>query len=131
VRKVLLDTNAYTGFLTGDEKVLDTIASAEVVYLSIIVVGELFTGFKGGSRFLENLRILRNFYEKPTVSILNATMETAEIFGTLKNALKKAGTPLPINDVWIAAHTLETGSVLISYDHHFSIVPGLRLWEHL
>jgi predicted nucleic acid-binding protein len=49
----------------------------------------------------------------------------------IKSSLKKAGQPLPLNDVWIAAHALETGSVLVTYDSHFSDVPGLRTWEGL
>jgi tRNA(fMet)-specific endonuclease VapC len=58
-------------------------------------------------------------------------VETAEIFGQLKNNLKKAGKLLPINDVWIAAHAIETGSVLITCDFLFQRVPGLRLWSNL
>jgi predicted nucleic acid-binding protein len=47
----------------------------------------------------------------------------------VKQGLKKGGMPLPINDVWIAAHTLETGSTLVTYDNHFKNVAGLRLWD--
>jgi tRNA(fMet)-specific endonuclease VapC len=66
---------------------------------------------------------------KPTVKILNATTETSEVFGYIKSNLKIAGTPIPINDVWIAAHAIETGSVLVSFDAHFIKVPGIRLWD--
>jgi len=52
-----------------------------------------------------------------------------ETAGHLKDNLRKLGTPIPINDVWIAAHALETGSVLVTYDDHFSRIPGLRLWS--
>jgi tRNA(fMet)-specific endonuclease VapC len=62
---------------------------------------------------------------------LNATSETAEIFGSLKNALRKAGTPLPINDVWIAAHGIETGSIIVTYDQHFRKILGIRLWDRI
>jgi len=51
------------------------------------------------------------------------------VFGYVKSLLKKAGTPVPINDVWIAAHALESGSVIITYGAHFKTVSGLRLWE--
>lgn len=129
MKKVLLDTNAYVRFLGGDEKVLEALAGAEIVYLSIFVQGELFAGFQGGNKAVENKKILRDFLNKPTVRTLDATSETAEIFGLLKNTLKKAGTPLPINDVWIAAHALETGSVVVTYDSHFTKVQGLRLWD--
>ena len=50
-------------------------------------------------------------------------METAEIFGRLKSALKKKGTPVPVNDLWIAAHSIETGSFLLSFDMHFQSIP--------
>lgn len=129
MKKVLLDTNAYVRFLGGDEKVLEALADAEIVYLSIFVQGELFAGFQGGNKDLENKKILRDFLNKPTVRTLDATSETAEIFGLVKNTLKKAGTPLPINDVWIASHALETGSVVVTYDSHFTKVQGLRLWD--
>lgn len=129
MKKVLLDTNAYVRFLGGDEKVLKALAGAEIVYLSIFVLGELFAGFQGGGKAAENKKILQDFLNKPTVRTLDATSETAEIFGLVKNTLKKAGTPLPINDVWIAAHALETGSAVVTYDSHFTKVLGLRLWD--
>lgn len=73
--------------------------------------------------------MLRRFLDKSTVQILTATNETSEVFGIIKSELKKQGKPIPINDVWVAAHALETGSVLITYDKHFSHVPGIRLWD--
>ena len=100
-----------------------------MVLMSIFVLGELYAGFKGGNKEKENITILRKFLNKPTVSTLGASKDTAEIFGMVKNSLKVAGTPLPINDVWIAAHTLETGSIIITYDKHFNQVPGLRVWD--
>ena len=109
MKKILIDTNAYASFLAGDRAVLDALAETETVYLSIFVLGELYAGFKGGNREIENIAILKKFISKPTVSILDANNETAEIFGMLKSALKSAGTPLPINDVWIAAHAMEIG----------------------
>lgn len=128
MKNILLDTNCYTAYLAGDERVLDVLAEAESVYMSIFVLGELFAGFRGGSKELQNRNNLKKFLAKSTVTVLDATMETAEIFGDLKEKLKKSGTPLPINDVWIAAHTLETSSVLITYDAHFKLITGLRRW---
>lgn len=129
MRKIVLDTCAYTRLLAGAEEVLDAISLAETVYLSVFVLGELYAGFGGGSRERENKDMLQRFLVKPAVKILNATSETAEVFGHVKSNLKKAGTPLPINDVWIAAHAIETGSVVVTYDVHFKVVPGLRLWD--
>ena len=127
--KILIDTNCYTSYLSGNHDVLDALADADMVLMSIFVLGELYAGFKGGNKEKENITILRKFLNKPTVSTLGASKDTAEIFGMVKNSLKVAGTPIPINDVWIAAHTLETGSIIITYDKHFNQVPGLRVWD--
>jgi tRNA(fMet)-specific endonuclease VapC len=131
MKKIILDTNAYARLLTGDNHVLNATASAETIFMSIFVVGELHAGFQGGSKKKENRDVLHRFLTKPTVKILNATSETAEIFGMLKNQLKQAGTPLPINDVWIAAHGIETGSIIVTFDQHFTQIPGIRLWERI
>jgi len=129
MKKIVLDTNAYTRLLTGEEDVLEVIGAAGTVYMSIFVLGELYAGFAGGTKERGNRDTLNRFLLKPSVKILNATSETAEIFGIVKQDLKKAGTPLPINDVWIAAHALETGSTIITYDGHFKKIAGLRRWE--
>jgi len=131
VKNIVIDTNAYTRLLAGEENVLDVIGTAEIVYLSIFVLGELYAGFAGGTKERGNKDTLNRFLLKPTVKILNATSETAKIFGMVKQDLKKAGTPLPINDVWIAAHALETGSTLITYDSHFNKIAGLRRWDEI
>ena len=129
MKNIVLDTNAYTRLLTGEEDVLDIIGTAETVYMSIFVLGELFAGFAGGTKERQNKEILNRFLLKPTAKILNATAETAEVFGKVKQNLKETGTPIPINDVWIAAHAIETGSTIITYDSHFKNVAGLRLWD--
>jgi tRNA(fMet)-specific endonuclease VapC len=127
MRKILLDTNAYSAFISGDEAVLSALGAAETVYLSIFVLGELLAGFAGGKKEQENRRLLEQFKSKSTVKILNATEDTSEIFASIKNALAKAGTPIPINDVWIASHAVETGSLLVTGDNHFSKVAGVRI----
>ena len=127
MKKILLDTNAYSQLLIGNETVLNTICLADTVYMSVVVLGELYAGFHGGTKKQENEDILHRFLRKPKVKILNATIETSEFFAQIKNALKQAATPIPINDVWISAHALETGSTLVTLDKHFSFVKGLRL----
>ncbi len=131
MKKILMDTNAYSRFLGGDDNILNALSKAEIVYMSVFVLGELYAGFKGGSKEQENKRLLERFLQKPTVRVLDANDETAEIFGMIKDTLKRAGTPLPINDVWIASHALQTDSVVVTYDSHFEKIADLRLWEHL
>ena len=56
------------------------------------------------------------------------TPETAEVYASVKQALKQGGMPIPINDVWICAHALEIGAVVITDNAHFTHVPGVRVW---
>ena len=129
MKKMVLDTNAYARLLAGNNDVLAAVASTELIYMSIFVLGELYAGFAGGVKQRENKAILNRFLSKPSVKILNATSETAEIFGVLKADLKQSGTSLPINDVWIAAHAVETGAVIVTFDQHFRKISGIRLWD--
>jgi tRNA(fMet)-specific endonuclease VapC len=131
MKAILLDTNAYVRFLAGDEDVLHWIGRADRVNMSVFVLGELIAGFRAGSHEKRNRQILERFLGKTRVAVLEATRETAEYFGLIKASLKKAGQPIPLNDVWIASQALETGSVLVTYDRHFAAVPGLRTWDML
>jgi tRNA(fMet)-specific endonuclease VapC len=96
--------------------------------MSIFVLGELYAGFKGGNLEKKNIRIPRTFLKRPTVTILNASIETGEVFGMVKTSLRQAGNPVPINDVWIASHALEIGALVVMYDKQFAMVQGLRSW---
>ena len=131
IRKYLLDTNAYSAYLSGDKTVLAALSGSEVVFMSVVVLGELYAGFAGGSREKNNKEILESFLSKPRVRVLPVSQATAAVFGVVKAALKKAGTPIPINDVWISAHAIENGAKVITYDSHFRQVPGLMLWDGL
>lgn len=131
MKKILLDTSAYSYLRQGNEEVLDALSHADLVYVSIFVLGELYAGFRGGSKEPANRELLERFLKRPTVRVIAATRETAEVFGEIKNMLKRAGRPLPLNDVWIAAHAMETGSIVVTFDSHFRQIPGLRLWNGL
>lgn len=123
--KVLLDTNAYVALRRGDEAVAHVVRGAEKVIFSAIVAGELIHGFRNGSRSQENTRDLTRFLERPEVLFIPVGWDTADRFGRIATALRKQGTPIPTNDVWIAAHAMETGADLISFDRHFGHVQGL------
>lgn len=129
--KILLDTNAYSEFMSGNEKVFDYIIEAEEIYLSTVMIGELFAGFYGGKKYTKNKEELKEFIEKDGIRIIDVSIETAEIFGELKTELSKKGKMIPLNDIWIAAHSVETGSKLITFDSHFKHINGLRIWEEL
>ena len=130
MKNVILDTNAYSHLIDGDEHIFDVISTASCVYFPIFVLAELLSGFKNGKKAKANREVLDRFISKPTVSILNTSSETAEIFSGITTTLKKKGKLIPIHDMWIAAQTIETGSVLITYDKHFKNIPGLRMWDY-
>lgn len=129
MKAILPDTNAMTALFQGDHAVLDALANADCIHASTIVIGELEAGFRDGRRYAENRTILERFLGRPTVSILPVSRETGDCFGRIKHALKTKGAPIPINDVWVAAQCMETGAVLVTYDRHFAVVDGLRIWS--
>lgn len=131
MKKILIDTNAYTKYLRGDENILRALSQTETIYMSIFVIAELYYGFKGGSKQIENKELLHQFLAKPSVEVIDATVETSDIFADIKYKLKKSGTPIPLNDVWIGAHAIETGALLITYDRHFQNIAGIRLWDYV
>lgn len=123
--KVLLDTNAYAALFRGHEGVATRVRRAEQVLVSTIVAGELLFGFRNGSRFEKNREELEDFLASPYVSLLPVTLVTADRFGRIAAALRRKGRPLPTNDIWIAAHAMESGADLLSFDQHFDAVEGI------
>ena len=124
------DTNAYSALIKGNENIASFLDHAEVVYLSVIVAGELLTGFKGGKNEQANRLLLKDFIEKGGKTVvLPVVYETSRRFAMIKDSLKRKGTPIPVNDLWIAAQCMEKGAVLLTFDTHFRTVDGLLLWE--
>lgn len=124
-----LDTNAYTALMSGHPEVAARVRGAERLLLSAVVVGELLFGFRNGSRTEENLRQLDGFLDNPYVNLLPVTHTTADRFGRIAAALHRRGRPIPTNDIWIAAHAMESGAELVSADGHFEEVDGLVWWR--
>jgi len=125
--RVLIDTNAYSEMMAGDARVARYLSDSDAVLLSPIVVGELYDGFLNGSRYHENRQILQRFRAKPRTTWVPITDDTARWFADTKRGLRKRGTSIPINDVWIAASCMEHGAGLISFDSHCERIDGLRL----
>lgn len=130
MRRVMLDTNAYAALLSGDALVRTALDSATEILMPIFVVGELEAGFRGGTRRAENAAILQRFLNKPGVREVVSGHETARIYGEVKDALKRAGTPIPTNDIWIASAAIEYAATLITYDRHFTLIRHLKRWHH-
>ena len=123
--RIALDTNRLTDLFRGDTALADQLAACDEVGVPLVVLGELLAGFYGGTRRLHNEALLRLFLNKPTVQLLMPGRETTQHYGRLFVQLKRAGTPIPDNDIWIAAQALEHDLELISRDTHFDRIPQL------
>ena len=123
--KILLDTTAYVGFKRNVAEVVEMIVRAELIFFSPIVLGELIFGFRNGTRFKENMVDLENFLDHEAVELLQIGKITSDRYSRIATQLKQQGTPIPTNDIWIAAQTLEHGAELITSDQHFEKIGGL------
>jgi len=123
--KILLDTNAYSKLKQGDPALASLVRTAERIVFSVVVVGELQYGFRRGTRYARNLAELDDFLSNPYVDLIPVGSVTADRFGRIAAALRAKGRPIPTNDVWIAAHAMESGAELISCDRHFEFIDGL------
>ena len=123
--KILLDTSAYVGFKRNEVETVEIILRAESILVSPVILGELMFGFRNGTRFKENMDDLNKFLEHEAVELVPIGKITSDRYSRIAAQLKKQGNPMPTNDIWIAAHTFETGADLLSYDEHFAEVDGL------
>ncbi|HEV2323886.1 MAG TPA: type II toxin-antitoxin system VapC family toxin [Terracidiphilus sp.] len=123
--KLALDTNRYTDLCRGDPFALETIEHADEVWLPFIVVGELRAGFAVGSQGPRNEAILRQLLLKPGVGILYADEQTTHHYASIYRQLRKQGTPIPMNDMWVAALVLQHSLVLFARDTHFDALPQI------
>ena len=123
---ILLDTNAYSRLKRDDEEVIKKVLDADQVLISAIVAGELFYGFRVGSKTEANCIELMNFLDHPKVHVVPISFQTAEHYGKIASALRSMGRPIPPNDMWIAAQAIETDSELVTADSDFEFIDGLR-----
>jgi len=115
-----LDTSAYSHFKRGDTAVVGVIDSADWIGVPTVVIGELWIGFLAGRRRDRNASELGEFLSHNVVEELIVDQEVAFIYAEIVTALKSAGTPLPTNDIWIAACAARHGATVLTYDDHFS-----------
>lgn len=123
--RILLDTNAYSSFKKGDATIVEKCAYADEILLPVPVLAELRSGFKCGTKEEKNLEELRSFTATSRVTVPAMSEHTALLYAEIFTSLKSRGTPIPINDIWIAACALEAGAVLITNDMHFRHIAGL------
>ena len=123
--KIVLDTNRYVDFARGDADVFDILESAEEIVIPLIVLAELRAGFVVGSQGARNEGALRRFLLKPGVSLLAPDEQTTHHYAAVYRQLRQQGTPIPTNDIWIAALTIQHDLVLYARDAHFDHLPQI------
>ena len=123
--KILPDTTAYVAFKQNIDEVIECILGAEKIIFCPIVLGELIFGFRGGLRFKQNMYELNQFLEHEVVELIPLGKVTSDRYSRIALQLKEKGTPIPTNDIWIAAQAMEHGAELITLDRHFEKINGL------
>jgi tRNA(fMet)-specific endonuclease VapC len=120
--RLLVDTSAYSAFMRGHGDTKVALQEADEIFVNSIVLGELSAGFMKGRRRRRNEDELNRFLASPRVKLLDVTEETAERYAIILNSLWQAGTPIPTNDIWIAASAMEYGLELLTADEHYQKV---------
>ena len=123
--RVALDTNRLTDLFQGDAALAERLGLCDEVWIPLVVLAEIKAGFLGGNRRHRNEVLLRKLLSKTTVGVLLPDRETAEHYARLFVQLKRAGAPVPDNDLWIAALALQHDLLLITRDKHFEKIPQL------
>jgi predicted nucleic acid-binding protein len=131
MRPIALDTNAYTAFKRGDEQIVAVLQHAPTIIVCITVLGELLGGFAAGRRENNNRSELTQFLNTPRVKVVSSTTATADLYALVYAALRRKGQPIPTNDLWIAASSLEHGAALLTLDAHFKYIDGLSAGTRL
>lgn len=123
--RLLLDTSAYRWFRQGHPDVANAVSRAASVILSVVTLGELEAGFQLGSRIEANRHSLADFRAEPFVMVAGVTPEVASVYGRVFADLRRAGTPIPVNDIWIAATAIDLGAQVLTFDSDFDRIPTL------
>jgi tRNA(fMet)-specific endonuclease VapC len=123
--KVAIDTNRYVDLCRDDADVARVLEMAEAVYVPFVVLAELRAGFGVGSRGPDNERTLRKFLAQEGVHVLYADDTTTRHYASTYRQLRQQGTPIPTNDLWIAALVIQHDLALCARDRHFDHLPQL------
>jgi tRNA(fMet)-specific endonuclease VapC len=123
--KIILDTSGYVGFKIGNPELVEFLTRANIILISPIVLGELMFGFINGDRFKQNMDELDQFLNHEAVEEIQIGKITADRYSRIAAQLKRQGTPIPANDIWIAAQAMEYGAELVTMDRHFEKISGL------
>jgi tRNA(fMet)-specific endonuclease VapC len=123
--RILLDTNRYRDFCDGLPEAVERLRTAELIFVPFVTLAELRSGFLAGIAEGTNERNLTIFLNRPRVRILWPDEQTIQHYARIYLQLRKQGTPIPTNDIWIAALAVQHDLFLFSRDAHFDRVRQL------
>ena len=126
--RLVLDTNTYCDYAEGLPDVVDIMAThSQYLFIPSIVLGELHFGFMKGSRQQFNEKKLRQIISRLKIEIIDVNADVARKYADIYRSLERKRTPIPINDVWIAACCMEVGGTLLTRDQHFEAVDQIEM----
>ena len=123
MNKILLDTSAYSALFRGNDQVREILQEVVEVAFNPVVLGELMSGFSGGRFEIRNRQLLKEFLDTPRVRVYSIDGDTSERYAAVWLHLRREGTPIPTNDLWIAASAMQHGLTVLTADIHFLKVP--------
>jgi tRNA(fMet)-specific endonuclease VapC len=123
--RYLLDTNIVIALFANDRAVVDHIEDADEIFISSIVLGELYYGARKSGRVIENVARVYDFAQANT--ILACDGETSRWYSVVKELLLQKSVQIPENDIWIAATALRYGLILVTRDQRFQEVTNLKV----
>ncbi len=127
MKRAIFDTNVLIPYLRNPDAFAKAVASYDFVVLTPTVLGEFRAGITLTRQGAENLRALEDFLLNPAVEEWPVTSQTSTIYARIFQALKRQGTPIPTNDIWIAAAAIQCGGDLLTRDEHFMHIQGLNI----
>jgi predicted nucleic acid-binding protein len=126
--RILIDSNRFIDFCAGEDSVVEVFESAALLVIPFVVLAEIRSGALATKRGDAQVLVLNELLQQPGVRTAHSTDATAHHYAAIYARLRQAGTPIPTNDIWIAALAVEHSLVLYTRDAHFdriSTVPKL------
>lgn len=125
--RIAVDTNRYRDFCAGLNEAVEQLARADKIFMPFVTLAELRAGFLCGASARKNESVLVRFLGRPRVAVLYPDDDTVHHYARILAQLRSQGTPIPTNDVWIAALVLQHDLLLYSRDRHFEHLPQVPL----
>lgn len=123
--ELIIDTNAYSAMARGDEHIKSVLRRATRVHLTFVTLAELRAGFACGKKGIANEKILQQTLAVERVSVMYPDAATTLFYARIFADLRQRGTPIPTNDLWIAALAMQNGLPLLTRDKHFQSVQSI------